>query len=62
MIALANGGDQDEIPQNAAFHQCRHSLHEILHPLLLQLFISFTWASPYGTHMKPGCTAHMGPI
>ena len=25
-------------------------------------FILFTWASPYGTHMEPGCTAHMGPI
>ena len=23
-------------------------------------FILFTWASPYGTHMEPGCTAHMG--
>ena len=22
--------------------------------------ILFTWASPYGTHMEPGCTAHMG--
>ena len=21
---------------------------------------SFTWASPYGTHKEPGCTAHMG--
>ena len=29
-------------------------------------FILFTWASPYGTHVEPGCTAnmgaHMGPI
>ena len=25
-------------------------------------FILFTWASPYGTHMEPGCTAHIGPI
>ena len=25
-------------------------------------FILFTWASPYGTHMEPGCTVHMGPI
>ena len=25
-------------------------------------FILFTWASPYRTHMEPGCTAHMGPI
>ena len=25
-------------------------------------FILFTWASLYGTHMEPGCTAHMGPI
>ena len=25
-------------------------------------FILFTWASPNGTHMEPGCTAHMGPI
>ena len=25
-------------------------------------FILFTWTSPYGTHMEPGCTAHMGPI
>ena len=24
--------------------------------------ILFTWASPYRTHMEPGCTAHMGPI
>ena len=24
--------------------------------------ILLTWASPYGTHMEPGCTAHMGPI
>ena len=28
--------------------------------------ILFTWASPYGTHMEPSCTAHMdahmGPI
>ena len=23
-------------------------------------FILFTWASPYGTQMEPGCTAHMG--
>ena len=23
-------------------------------------FILFTWASPYGTHMEPGYTAHMG--
>ena len=20
------------------------------------------WANPYGTHAKPGCTPHMGPI
>ena len=25
-------------------------------------FILFTWASPYGTHMEPGYTDHMGPI
>ena len=25
-------------------------------------FILFTWASPYGTHMELGCSAHMGPI
>ena len=23
-------------------------------------FMLFTWASQYGTHMEPGCTAHMG--
>ena len=23
-------------------------------------FILFTWASPYGTHKEPSCTAHMG--
>ena len=21
-----------------------------------------TWVSPYGTHIEPGCIAHMGPI
>ena len=25
-------------------------------------FILLTWASPYETHMEPGCTAQMGPI
>ena len=23
-------------------------------------FLLLTWASPYGTHMEPGCTPHMG--
>ena len=25
-------------------------------------FIILTWASPYGTHMEPSCTAHIDPI
>ena len=25
-------------------------------------FILLTWASPYGTHMETGCTAHIGSI
>ena len=31
-------------------------------PAPIIYFILFTWASPYGTHMEPDCTAHMGFI
>ena len=58
--------NQSQLPNRPPPHFVNlNPYQEILDSPLLLLFILFyhsvfTWAIPYGTHMEPGCTPHMG--